>query len=70
MPYSYIERQRIHRRAKAKCGLLKRDAQDRYDFMQQCISSIVNESDTMDEGDAELICQMLWDEQGDLGEFD
>lgn len=67
MSYSYIERRRIHRRAKAKLGL-KSYAQGREDFMQQCIDNMVSEGSDPD--DAEMICQLLWDEEGDVGEWD
>lgn len=63
--YDIITRLRIHHRAKR---LVRRDAQDRYTFMQQCVSSILDSSDVADEGDAEAICEIMWEELEDLDE--
>lgn len=55
------DRQRTSLRAKRLLGQVnKDDAQDRYDFMEQCISDLSDSGADTDE--AEQICQMLWDE--------
>ena len=62
--YTWIERRRIHRRAKAKLGLIK-DVGDYEDFMSDCVDNMMADVDTMDEDQANDTCQMLWDEEGD-----
>lgn len=70
MAYSWIERRRIHRRAKAKLGLLKQSPQEHFDFMRQCIESMTSEGSASDEQEAEMICELLWEEQDiDIGDF-
>lgn len=57
--YTPQQKQRIHLKARRKLGLLKRDdAQDRFDFMEQCIQELEDEG----VDDAEQICQLLWEE--------
>ena len=63
MLYTPKERQRIHLQAKRKIGMITKDAQDRFDFMQQCIDDLTGNSGA-DDDEAEQICQMLWEEQG------
>ena len=68
MPYSKTDRLRIHRRAKAKVGLLnKQDGTDYNDFMDQCISDQMDSGDCGDEDDAREACQTMWDEDGGDG---
>jgi len=62
MPYTPQQRQRIHLKARRKVGIVKDDAQDKFDFMEQCIDEL--EGNGVD--DAEEVCQMLWEEsEGD-----
>ena len=66
--HKFAERIRIHRRAKAKLGLNKSEAQDRRIFMEQCVNEMINEGSAGEEDEALAICQMLWDEGSDLGD--
>ncbi len=61
--YTWIERRRIHRKAKTKLGLIK-DIGDYDDFMSDCVDNMMDDVDTMDEDTATETCQMLWDEEG------
>lgn len=64
--YTAAEKLRIGLRAKGKVGMVKRDAQDRYDFMEQCIGEMVDEGS--DPEDARMVCELMWDEESDLWE--
>ena len=62
--YVWIERRRIHRRAKAKLGQKMNGDGSYEDFMGECVSSMMEDVDTMDEDQAMEVCQTLWDEEG------
>ncbi len=68
MPHDWLDRQRIHRRAKAMLGL-KQNPDDQATFMQQCIDQIQSEGLVDNDEDAETICQLLWEEGADADEF-
>ena len=61
--YTWIERRRIHRRAKAKLGLIKQDVGDYEDFMDDCVDNLMDDVETMDEDTARETCQLMWDEE-------
>lgn len=64
MAYSRLEKRRIHRKAKAKLGLLRSgDPADYQDFMDNCMADMTDMA--MDEEDARTECQSIWDEEGD-----
>lgn len=64
MTYSRLEKRRIHRKAKAKLGLLKSgDPADYADFMDNCMADMADMA--MDEDAAQQECQSIWDEEGD-----
>lgn len=66
MAYTAKERLRINLHAKRKVGKIdKSDAQDKFTFMQQCISELMDQSEADDETDAEQICQLMWEEGDD-----
>jgi len=70
MPYSAKEAQEIVLRAKRALGQMqKQDAGARRIFMEQCISDLTESGDAEDDDDARDICEMLWQEGGDLGDF-
>ncbi len=60
--YTWIERHRIHRKAKEKIGLYD-DSGDYEDFMSDCIDGVMNDLEATDEDDAREICQLMWDEE-------
>lgn len=69
MPRPWLERRRVHRDAQRKLGL-KVKQQDRYEFMRVCIEQMTANGDASDENEAELICELLFEEQDiDLGDF-
>ena len=61
--YAWIERRRIHRKAKAKLGQ-KMDSGEYEDFMTDCVSNMMDDVATLDEDQATEVCQTLWDEEG------
>ena len=61
--FAWIERRRIHRKAKEKLGQ-KMNGDSYEDFMSECVSNLMDDVDTMDEDQALETCQMLWDEEG------
>lgn len=63
--YAWIERRKIHRKAKARVGLVKQDVGDYEDFMDDCIDNMISDVETMDEDQAREACQLMWDEEGD-----
>lgn len=64
--YSFRQRHRIKRKALQKLGLESRNAQDKADFMEQCIPQMIVDGEAMDATDAQVICELLWDEEADL----
>ncbi len=66
--YTWLERRRIHRRAKAKLNI-KQDPQDKFDFLSQCIDALTGDGTAADENEAEMICNLLYEEQaGEWGD--
>jgi hypothetical protein len=63
MTYSRMDKRRIDRKARAKLGLLKSDASDYADFMDNCVADMQDMG--MDDEDAQMECQSIWDEEGD-----
>ncbi len=68
MPRSWLERRRIDRQARAKLGL-KQSPEDHFSFMQQCVEAMTVDGTAGDENEAELICQLLWEEQSEWDDF-
>lgn len=64
-PRTFAERYKIHRRAQRLLGV-KRDAQDKYEFMIQCQQDMMDSGEAEDEGDARDICELLWNDEQDL----
>jgi hypothetical protein len=70
VPHSVEERQRILLRARRALGQCKKqNASDHRIFLEQCVESMVSSGDAADEDEAHDICQLLWEEGGDLGDF-
>jgi hypothetical protein len=66
MAYTHKQRQRINLRAKRKVGLIKRDSdQDKEDFIDQCVSDLVDNGEATDEDAAEEMCERMWEEGDD-----
>lgn len=57
--YTWIERKRIHEKAKEKLGLKK---QDEDEFMSECVVEVLSSGEASDPEEAISICQDLWDE--------
>jgi hypothetical protein len=68
MPRDWVERMRIHRRAKALLGM-RQKSDERDSFMSQCIDQIQNEGVVDNDEDAEMICELLWEEGGESDDF-
>ena len=63
--YAWIERRRIHRKAKEKLGKKMNGYGDNYqDFMEECVGAMMEDVATMSEDEAMEACQMVWDEEG------
>jgi len=62
--YAWIERRKIHHKAKVMLGLVKQDLGDYDDFMDECIDNLTADVETMDEDQARETCQLMWDEEG------
>jgi hypothetical protein len=60
--YTFRERDRIKRRANLALGKVQRDAQDKADFMQQCVPQMIVDGEAGDAWEAETICELLWQE--------
>lgn len=60
--YTWIERRKIHRKAKEKLGLYD-DSGEYDDFMMDCMDGVMGDLETTDEDDARNICQLMWDEE-------
>jgi hypothetical protein len=70
MPYTAKQKLQIHLRAKRKVGLVRQsDAADKYIFMQQCVSELMDQGEADDESSARDVCELLWEEGSDLGDF-
>ena len=68
MPRKWIERWRINRATKKKLGMpVKQSPSEHYIFMQDCVSQMVDEGSDPDE--AQMICQLLWEEEGSLDDY-
>ncbi len=67
--YSWLQRYRIHRRAKQKLGHSTRDPQDRFEFMQQCMDEMIQSGEAEGADDARDVCELMWDEEESLGEY-
>jgi len=65
--YAWIERRRIYRKAMEKLGKKMNGGDSYEDFMGECVSNLMSDVDTMDENTAMDTCQLLWDEEGDIG---
>jgi hypothetical protein len=66
--YTAKERLRIMLRAWRKLGRFKKkDANDRYLFMQNCVDQLTLDGE--DDDRARDICEVLWDE-GDTSEYE
>lgn len=61
MPYSWLERYRIHKKAKVKLGIIK----DEDDFMEECIQNVMDAGAASSESEAEGICEVLWENIND-----
>lgn len=59
--YTWIERRKIHRRAKQILGY--DDSGEYEDFMMDCIDGVMGDLEATDEDDAREICQLMWDEE-------
>ena len=64
--YAWIERRRIHRRAKTKLGR-RMNGDDYESFMGECVGNLMEDVATLDEDQALEMCQTLWDEEGNSG---
>ena len=62
MPHTFLERWRIHQKAKRLLGIEKKDS-ERLIFMQQCMEDMQGTGEADDVDDARDICELLWDEQ-------
>ena len=60
MAYSWLERYKIHQKAKNKLGLVK----DEDSFMEECIQNVMDSGAASDEDEAESICEVLWEDIG------
>lgn len=60
MPYTWLERYKIHQKAKRKLGIIK----DEDSFMEECIQNVMDAGAASDESEAEAICEVLWDDIG------
>lgn len=60
--YTFIERRKIHRKAKQKLGY-NDDSGEYEDFMDNCIEGVMGDLEATDEDDARDICQLMWDEE-------
>lgn len=65
MPYTFAQRHRILAKARRKIGL-KKDAQDRRIFMEQCMSEMMESGEAEDSDDARTICELLYEEEQEL----
>ena len=65
MGYSWRQRHMIERKARAKVGLLKKQNHD--DFIEECVTNLIDDGEAADESEAETMCEIIWDEenQGD-----
>lgn len=61
MPYSWLERYKIHKKAKQRVGLIKSED----DFMEECIQNVMDSGAASSEGEAEAICEVLWEQIDD-----
>lgn len=61
MPYTWIERYKIHQKAKRLVG----DKKSQDDFMEECIQNVMDAGEADNESEAEAICEILWDDIGD-----
>jgi hypothetical protein len=62
--YTPTERQTVNLKAKRKLGLLKKDSGPDPEWMDQCVSSLMDSGEFEDEADAEAVCEVIWDEGG------
>jgi len=71
--YTAVERLKINLDANRKVGRRKEkqdgDSADETDFMEQCVQNLVDSGEFDDEADAEAVCQMLYDNGGDMGDM-
>lgn len=58
MPYTWLERYKIHQKAKHKLGIQK----DEDSFMEECIQNVMDVGAASDEAEAEAICEILWED--------
>lgn len=63
MGYTRLQTQQINLKAKRKVGIIKDG--DYQDFMDQCISDLTSSGEAVGDDDAEEMCQMLWEEEGE-----
>lgn len=66
----WTECRRIINKAKRmlglKRGIRERNAQDRFDFMNQCMQEVMDDGEAADMEDARSICELLYEEEADL----
>jgi len=62
--YPWIERRRIHRKAKEKLGKKMNGGDSYQEFMEECVGAMMEDVATLDEDEAIEVCQMVWNEEG------